>query len=314
MRIKKFIAANINEAMQMVRHELGPDAIIISNDNFSGEIHLTAALEEKNDFYFDENEALKEPSRFDDSLLRECLDYHGVVAPVKDKILAEVRSVQRQSGRLNDRELLEAALNNLFVFADVLDLSQPLKMFMGTPGAGKSTAIAKTAAQARFRGISSAIVSTDNLRAGANKQLEAFAKILEQDFFFCKDPRTLYELTTEIRGKYQLILIDTPGINPFVAEELRRLSQLAEAVKSCQILTMDGGKNAFEAVEVAENFADIGVSCLLPTRLDLTRRIGAVLSAAACCRLQFCAAGVSASIAAGLAPVDAPSLARLVLA
>ena len=89
---------------------------------------------------------------------------------------------------------------------------------------------------------------------------------------------------------------------------------MTEAVRADMILTMDAGKNTFEAVEIADIFAGIGARFLLPTRLDLTRRIGALLSVAACCEFGFCSASVSSSIAKGLSPVDGEALAKLVLA
>lgn len=61
---------------------------------------------------------------------------------------------------------------------------------MGTPGSGKSTAIAKAATQARLKGIKCVIVSTDNVRAGANQQLKAFAEILDVEFSFSKTPNS----------------------------------------------------------------------------------------------------------------------------
>ena len=157
-------------------------------------------------------------------------------------------------------------------------------------------------------------MSTDNVRAGANSQLQAFADILGTDFCFVKTPRGLYDTVEEARQKYALVLIDTPGINPFLPEEVEKVSLLAEAVRADMILTMDAGKNTFEAVEIADIFAEIGARFLLPTRLDLTRRIGALLSVAACCEFGFCSASVSSSIAKGLSPVDGEALAKLVLA
>ena len=110
-------------------------------------------------------------------------------------------------------------------------------------------------------------MSTDNVRAGANSQLQAFADILGTDFCFVKTPRGLYDTVEEARQKYALVLIDTPGINPFLPEEVEKVSLLAEAVRADMILTMDAGKNTFEAVEIADIFAEIGARFLLPTRL-----------------------------------------------
>ena len=201
----------------------------------------------------------------------------------------------------------------MFKFHDVLDCKQPVKMFMGVPGSGKSTAIAKVATQAKLQKLSACIISTDNVRAGANSQLQAFADILGTNFRFVKTPRGLYDMVEEAKQKYTLVLIDTPGINPFQTEEVEKVSLLTEAVRADVILTMDAGKNTMEAVEIADVFAEIGAKYLLPTRLDLTRRIGALLSVAACCDFGFCGASVSSSIAKGLSKVDNASLAKLVL-
>lgn len=85
-------------------------------------------------------------------------------------------------------------------------------------------------------------MSTDNVRAGANSQLQAFADILGTDFRFVKTPRGLYDTVEEARQKYALVLIDTPGINPFLSEEVEKVSLLTEAVRADMILTMDAGK------------------------------------------------------------------------
>lgn len=72
-----------------------------------------------------------------------------------------------------------------------------------------------------------------------------------------------------------------------MAAEVDKVAAFAEAVKADKILTMDAGRNVSEAVEVAETFKNLGAAYLLPTRLDLTRRIGTVLSVADCCNLTF---------------------------
>ena len=305
MKIKNFVAANMNEAIALVRQELGSEAIILSNQTVSGQVHLTAALEDKVDYDFsseDEVETLDVAGHFNDSLLRESLEYHDFLPSVSRRLQACCREENRRLGSRDDRRILEAALNRLFRFSSVLDVSgSKIKMFMGTPGSGKSTAIAKAATQARLKGIKCVIVSTDNVRAGANQQLKAFAEILDVEFFFFKDAKQLFMFCRDQGASYGLVLVDTPGINPFVAAEVDK------------ILTMDAGRNVSEAVEVAETFKNLGAAYLLPTRLDLTRRIGTVLSVADCCNLTFCAASVSSSIAKGLADVDAQSLARLIL-
>lgn len=316
MRLKNYLAASMTEAMNQVKEELGSDAIIISAETVDGQFKVVAALEEREDIDFNAADELKiTPSRFrfDDSHLRDCLDYHGVIDTVAERILAYCRNLSFERGISDEHRLLSACFAEMFAFGSLLDLNCPVKMFMGVPGSGKSTIIAKVATQARFNKIRCCIISTDNVRAGANHQLEAFAKILETDFFFCKGGRSLFDAVRSARQNYQLVLIDTPGVNPFIAAEIERLRSLAEVVKCEMVMTVDAGKNSFEAVEIAEIFNQFGIKYLLPTRLDLTRRIGSLISIAGCCRIGFCAASVSSGIAQGLASVNHKSLAKLIL-
>jgi len=316
MRIKNYLAATVSEAMTLVKEELGADAVIISTETVDGQVKVVAALEEREDIDFNPADELKiTPSRFrfNDSRLRDCLDYHGVIDTVAERILAYCRNLSLERGITDEHRLLSACFGEMFRFGSLLDLSCPVKMFMGVPGSGKSTVIAKVATQARFNNISCCIISTDNVRAGANHQLEAFAKILETDFFFCKGERSLYEAVRSARQVYRLVLIDTPGVNPFINQEIARLQGLVDSVKSEIILTVDAGKNSYESVEIAEIFSRFGITYVLPTRLDLTRRIGSLISIAGCCRIGFCAASVSSSIAQGLADINKKSLAKLIL-
>ena len=316
MRLKPFIAANMTEAFALVRQELGDDAVIVDTENLpGGKVRLIAALEEEDVFFDDKEQPQSAPRRvdFDDSLIRECLEYHGVIDVVKGKILAQLRNIHKEQGINEDKYLLENSFKRIFRFSSLFNRDRRLKLFMGVPGSGKSTAIAKFAAQGKFNNFKSCIISTDNVRAGANSQLKAFADILEVPFIFAADARKLFEQAEAEVKNYDYVLIDTPGINPFIPAEVEKLSLLTEAVKADMILTMDAGRNQYEAVESADIFCSAGAEYLLPTRMDLTRRVGALLSVAGCTGLSFCSAGVSSKIASGLADVSSGSLAILVL-
>lgn len=317
MRLKPFVSDSIASAFALVRDELGADAVILNTENLpDGRVRVMVGVEE-NDFSFTaEEKIVDEPRRrdFDDSLLREKLDYHGVLPVVSERILALVRRLWTETGNSDIQVLVENCFRQMFAYYDILEPHKPLKLFMGIPGSGKSTAIAKTATQARFQKLQSAIISTDNIRAGANEQLRSFADILQIPFYFCDTAKKLYQKTSELRGQFDLILIDTPGVNPFSAAEIDRLRPYVEAVKAEMIMTLDGGRNVSDSVEIADIFSSLGTDCLLPSRLDLTRRAGAVLSVPGCTGFRLGAAGVGASIVQGLSKVDSRSLTKLILA
>ena len=47
MQVKRFFAADMRQAMKLVRDELGADAAIIGNRRIAGGVELTAALEQE---------------------------------------------------------------------------------------------------------------------------------------------------------------------------------------------------------------------------------------------------------------------------
>ena len=317
MRLKTFIGANTNEALMQVKRALGADAIILNTESLpEGGIKITAAMEDA-DFHFDKEEKIEKippVKEFDESKIRESLNYHGVLPAVSERILARVRRLYFNQSGGSAQTLLVKDLAENYEYYNMLDRSKPLKLFMGISGSGKSTAIAKVATQAKLKKISSCIISCDNVRAGANKQLQAFAKILEVPFFFEGDRDRLYNRAMLSTREYNFVLIDTPGINPFIKEDVERISLYIKEFKTAEkIMTMDAGRNAADAVEISEVFRKIGAESLLPTRLDLSRRIGSIISIADVCQMKLGAAGVSASIVQGIAKIDANALCKLLL-
>lgn len=317
MRLKTFIGANTNEALMQVKRALGADAIILNTESLpDGGIKITAAMKDA-DFHFDKEEKIEKippVKEFDESKIRESLNYHGVLPAVSERILARVRRLYFNQSGGSAQTLLVKDLAESYEYYNMLDRSKPLKLFMGISGSGKSTAIAKVATQAKLKKISSCIISCDNVRAGANKQLQAFAKILEVPFFFEGDRDRLYNRAMLSTREYNFVLIDTPGINPFIKEEVERISLYTKELKTAEkIMTMDAGRNAADAVEISEVFRKIGAESLLPTRLDLSRRIGSIISIADVCQMKLGAAGVSASIVQGIAKIDANALCKLLL-
>ena len=45
MKIKRFVAPDMRQAIRTVREELGPDAVILSNERVSGGVEIVAAID-----------------------------------------------------------------------------------------------------------------------------------------------------------------------------------------------------------------------------------------------------------------------------
>ena len=150
MRLKSYTAATMAEAMNMVREELGEDAIIVSTQRSSdGQgVRITAALEDA-EREEDIARALagEDSTPFSESV-REALTYHGVPPRLIEKMVLTARSVDVGSPTM----ACAAALEDHFYFAPLPERKAPRPfMLVGPPGSGKTITVAKLAATLRGR-------------------------------------------------------------------------------------------------------------------------------------------------------------------
>lgn len=312
MRLKSFTAATMAEAMEMVRLELGDDAIIVSTQRASGTkgVRITAALEPADaDLAVAEMLEESHPSSSAETV-RAALDAHGLPPRLAERLINAVRTTGISDPVLACAAALEAG----FTFACLPDHSAPRPfMLVGPPGSGKSIAAAKLAARSVLKQRQVSVITCDNLRAGATEQLAAFTRILEIELVKARGPDSLRRAVEAAAGMYDLMLIDSPGLNPFRQTDMDYLSELVEAADVEPILVMAAGGDPVESGEVAESFAAIGATRLFTTKLDTTRRLGGMLSAAEIGQLALCDVSASPHVASGLSPISAMSLARLLL-
>jgi flagellar biosynthesis protein FlhF len=196
-------------------------------------------------------------------------------------------------------------------------------LLAGPPGAGKTLSCAKLAARATLAGAPPLVISTDSVRAGAAEQLAAFTRLLGLTLALAATPGALGKAigrrgaaagaaTVAAAAATQPVLIDTAGCDPFNASEAALLHSLAAASAAEIVLVLPGGLDPAEAAELAQAFARLGARHLLPTRLDLTRRLGGVLAAAAA-GLALTEGGIGPNPADGLRPIDPDWLAERLL-
>ena len=312
MRLKSYNAATMAEAMRMVREELGDDAIIVSTQRASdGQgVRITAALEDPSDDD-DIDRALtgRNTTPFAEKV-REALAYHGTPQRLIEKMVQAAMTVEVGSPTM----ACATALEDHFDFAPLPERKAPRPfMLVGPPGTGKTITCAKLAARARLAGRPVGVITADTIRAGAVEQLAAFTGILEIELKQVRGADGLGNAVAEMMGKYDLVFIDSPGLNPFSQHDMDFLKTLVNAADVEPILVLAAGGDAAEAADIGEAFGTSGATRLLATRLDMTRRLGAILSAADAGQLMFSEVSLNPHVATGLCAVNPVSMARLIL-
>lgn len=329
MRLKSFYAKTMTEAMQMVRDTLGEDAIIVATreENGGRSVRVTAAIDRMDDSIAFEPGARAQrrasagiPSDYlqydaeDDAedaineILTDTMLRHGVPSDISDTILTTASMI----GATEAVAAMKGALEHSFNFHPLPLKSRKATMLIGAPGAGKTLATAKLAARAAMADLRAAVITTDTVRAGGVEQLEAFTKLLQIPLQKAKNTMEL-RVQIEAARNADIILIDTGGCNPFDVDEMRRQASLMDAGVIEPVLVMAAGGDAEESAEIARCFAVLGVQRLFPTRLDIARRMGGLLSAAGRSGIAFSDASNTPMVANGLATLSGQSLANLLL-
>ena len=316
MKIKTYTAQTMSEAMDQLRHELGENAIIVSTQRLGTGmgVRLTAAIEETpaddeiNALYGDDAvETGESPFK---RKLRELLDYHGLPTALIDKILFRVD----ENGKRNDLVAFASALDTVFTFHTLPEqIKGQAFMLIGAAGVGKTVMTGKLATRACLSGRKVGLISADTVRAGSAEQLVAFTNILDITLLKARSPENLQTHIDALRKTCDLIYIDMPAFNPFKQSDMDDLTAYTQAANALPVLVMPAGVDPVESAETGEAFGQAGAIYLMATRLDAARRFGGVMAAADAGRLTMCEASMSRNVARGLSPINAVSLAQLLL-
>jgi flagellar biosynthesis protein FlhF len=173
--------------------------------------------------------------------------------------------------------------------------------------------VAKLAARSTMKGRRVGVISADNVRAGANSQLSAFTGILKIDLLTARGPETLQRTVAACQGQFDIVFVDSPGLNPFKQTDLDYLAAMVESANVEPILVLAAGGDPTEAAEIGEAFGSVGATRLLATRLDTTRRLGSIMAAAEAAPLMFCDVSASPRVVNGVTSINPAIMARMIL-
>lgn len=151
--------------------------------------------------------------------------------------------------------------------------------FVGPTGVGKTTTIAKLAAEYTIKqGRKVGFITSDTYRIAAVDQLRTYANILNVPLEVVFSPMDLPKAYKAL-DEQDMILMDTAGRN-FRSElhvsEVNSLLQSSEPSDTILVVSLTG-KTA-DMVAIADRFKKYGVSKILFTKLDETSAYGAIFN------------------------------------
>ena len=149
---------------------------------------------------------------------------------------------------------------------------------VGPTGVGKTTTIAKLAANFRLReGLKVGLITVDTYRIAAVEQLRTYAEIIDLPMEVVSTPREMRDAAERMRA-LDLVLIDTAGRSPRDEVRIHELrAMLAEARPDEVHLVLSAVGSLRTARAAVDHFSIAGVTSLLITKLDEAVALGNLL-------------------------------------
>lgn len=152
----------------------------------------------------------------------------------------------------------------------------------GATGVGKTTNLAKLAAMYAVRErLRVGLLTTDTYRVAAPEQLNVYAKIIGLPMKIANGAEQLAAALKNY-ADYDLVLIDTAGGSQFNTLQIQELKETLSGGKIDEtILVLSANTQLEDSRSAVKNFSVLNPTSLLFSKLDETRRFGALLTVAA---------------------------------
>ena len=189
-----------------------------------------------------------------------------------------------------------------------------LVALVGPTGVGKTTTIAKLAANYRLREKRRVgLITVDTYRIAAVEQLRTYADIIDLPMEVVATPREMRQAVARM-ADLDLVLMDTAGRSPRDDVRIQELkSMLGEAGPDEVHLVLSSVSGTSALIKTAERFGPVGVTALLLTKLDEATGLGNLIPLLRSCKLPLGYTTNGQNVPDDIETADAQTLARVVL-
>jgi flagellar biosynthesis protein FlhF len=287
MHLKHYRKTTVHEALRAVREELGPDALVMSTAlvptrGWRGwlgarEVQVTAGTPHEVSGGRRTGQGRRQTDTGNGRDNGRDNVVARLVASGVDRELAEAVASTMAPAECRGASLpaltraLAAQLSSVAVGVEEF---ARVEVFVGPPGVGKTTTIAKLAAQERAKGRALGMVAADAFRAGAIEQLRVYADVIGAPFKIARNPEELDKALTA--GRHTM-LVDTAGRSPSDAgvRDLLRLVGRRRGVRTHLVIAAD--TSAASARRIFDTYGDARPDRVIITKLDEAESISPLL-------------------------------------
>jgi flagellar biosynthesis protein FlhF len=305
MSVRVFVAANAREGLARIRAELGDDAVVLSTRPHPKGVELLAsvygdlaapALSEAAPDTASSSRILAELGRLRGLLQNQLAGFAWGASKRRDPARVAVMQTLFAAGfgstlartlaarlprgldmEASQRWLRQVLIRNLPVQGREAALMATGGRYalVGSTGSGKTTTLAKLAAQGvdAHGATQVALVAADAYRIGAAAQLRVYADLLGVPLHVAENQAKLAQLLPQLTAK-KLVLIDTAGFAP--SDPRTREGQALDALGVRRLAVIAANQQGAAIEQAMARFGQGAAACIL-TKLDETPQPGAAL-------------------------------------
>lgn len=301
MHLKRYRRGTVKEALRAVREDLGPDALVLSTRVVAArgivgwmgrrEVEITAAAERLAMSVDRPVETANRPGRAVDEIAAR-LEAGGMDPAIARQLAASHPSRGRRG--VSAAALRNTVAEQLAPLAARDDDYAAIEVFVGPPGVGKTTTVAKIAAQERARtGKKLGLVAADGFRVGAVEQLRTFAGIIGSPF---ATARSSDQLSEALGGTRRPLLVDTAGRSPS-DEAAHEMFQVFSGRSGVRVNLVVAASSPPSVVRRAiERFKDAQPTRLVITKVDEVESLAPLVSVLRACAVPVAYFGTGQNV------------------